>query len=829
MAIDFNKLNTGNTIDTITNPRDLFSALPHKESKYQYPRDVQSQVWKQWYEKRNDNNIVIKMNTGSGKTVVGLIMLKSSLNENKGPAVYIVPDNFLVEQVLNEAKSLGIRVTTDISSTAFTRGKEIFVCNIHKLVNGMSVFGVGERKIEIGTILIDDAHACIDSVESQYTIKISNTNIIYKKLLDIFLPSIKEQSEVKAKELEVSQPNTIALVPFWSWKNHLSEVTNILLENRDCNDLRFSLSLLKEHLTCCRCVISEKEIEVTPHNIPIERIASFEYAKRKIFMTATLVDDSILATHFNLGQEAISNVITPDTAGDIGDRMILIPQEVNPEITDDNLKEIYKALAEKVNVIIIVPSFYRAKYWEDVSDLVINNDNINEEIEKLKVTHIGLVILVNRYDGIDLPKDACRVLVIDNLPDSRRLIDQITESQLMGSSKVLNQKIQKIEQGMGRGVRSNDDYCVIFLMGKSLIQHLSSSEAIAKFSQATKAQFELSESLSEQLKDDSLQKIKEVVNYSLERDEGWISVSKSRLASLTYKQSDTNNFALSQREAYNLANINQYQKAASILNKAVLDIGENDKILKGYGKQILAEYINYTDEVEAQKVLLAAIGDNRNLLKPKEGIAYDRIKTVDEQANSLQSYLTQQYSQNSNQFIVDINAVLEDLIFRPETAPKFEEAIKKLAYFLGFEAQRPENEYNRGPDDLWSTGKQNYFIIECKNGVTNQTINKHDINQLNGSIAWFKKEYDFTSKYTPIMIHLGSVCEYGATPLEECVVMTSKNLETFKNNIHEFSLAIRDKFNQLDKIKELLTHYKLRDIDIVQNYTSTIKINNISS
>jgi len=94
--IDFNKLNTENTIDTLINPRDLFSALPHKNEKYQYPRDVQAQVWTRWYEKKDDKNIVLKMNTGSGKTVVGLLILKSSLNEKKAPAVYVVPDNFLV-------------------------------------------------------------------------------------------------------------------------------------------------------------------------------------------------------------------------------------------------------------------------------------------------------------------------------------------------------------------------------------------------------------------------------------------------------------------------------------------------------------------------------------------------------------------------------------------------------------------------------------------------------------------------------------------------------------------------------------------------------------
>ena len=48
--IDFSKLQTTNNVDTILDPRDLFSALPDKDTKYQYPRDVQSQVWNKWYD-----------------------------------------------------------------------------------------------------------------------------------------------------------------------------------------------------------------------------------------------------------------------------------------------------------------------------------------------------------------------------------------------------------------------------------------------------------------------------------------------------------------------------------------------------------------------------------------------------------------------------------------------------------------------------------------------------------------------------------------------------------------------------------------------------------
>lgn len=45
------------------------------------------------------------------------------------------------------------------------------------------------------------------------------------------------------------------------------------------------------------------------------------------------------------------------------------------------------------------------------------------------IIHVGLVVLVNKYDGIDLPNDACRIPVIDGLPDVRRKIDIIRQSQ----------------------------------------------------------------------------------------------------------------------------------------------------------------------------------------------------------------------------------------------------------------------------------------------------------------------------------------------------------------------------------------------------------------
>jgi hypothetical protein len=46
-------------------------------------------------------------------------------------------------------------------------------------------------------------------------------------------------------------------------------------------------------------------------------------------------------------------------------------------------------------------------------------DNVTEQIEKFKQSNSpDKLLLVSRYDGVDLPGDICRVMVIDKLPSS---------------------------------------------------------------------------------------------------------------------------------------------------------------------------------------------------------------------------------------------------------------------------------------------------------------------------------------------------------------------------------------------------------------------------
>ena len=57
----------------------------------------QAQVLEEWFKRRNtDRDIVIKLNTGGGKTLVGLLIAQSILNEHHEPVIYLSPTVQLV-------------------------------------------------------------------------------------------------------------------------------------------------------------------------------------------------------------------------------------------------------------------------------------------------------------------------------------------------------------------------------------------------------------------------------------------------------------------------------------------------------------------------------------------------------------------------------------------------------------------------------------------------------------------------------------------------------------------------------------------------------------
>lgn len=841
MAIDFSRLN-GSSRNAPIEPRDIFMSLPNKKKEYNYPRDVQTEVWNQWFESRSEKNTIIKMNTGSGKTTVGLTILQSCLNEGKGPAVYVVPDNYLVKQVCEEAERLGIKFTNVEDDYHFRNNNAIFVTNIHKLVNGKSVFGLRQNNnnIPIGSIVIDDVHACLDTIEHQCTISIPSSDGLYAQIIGIFnrFQSLNSSNTFFDITCETPDPCKYMTIPFWVWQNCCEEIRRLMKQNFSERDfVVFNLPLIEDIFKTCNCTISSRCVEITPKCIPISKIVEFERAQRRIFMSATLANDDIFASTLGLKENEI-NLITPEKADDIGERLILFPKHLNSQNDDKVVREKVVEIAHQYNCVVIVPSHERANFWREKENevnlqvLSVAEDNIYTGIAGLKNgDFIGLTILVNKYDGVDLPDNACGFLVIDGLPNIRSQFDVVSQSINYEDRRIIGEQIQKIEQGMGRGVRSNSDYCVIVFMGNNLADVIINQNGVDFFSNATKKQYELSKKLRDQLMETSptptIDEIFDLANHVINRDKDWVAASKSALSSVKYeKKICINRVALSKRKAFEMENAERYEDAFSIIEaekNANPVISDKEKAIL---LQLMAEYRNFSNPESAQEIQCAAYKLNNMISKPIRGIQqYNFLNYTGTQSLNILEY-TMDKKMSPNSFIIRVQSILDKLNFSEDTAHPFENALDELAFVIGFVGSRTENE--GGPDNLWSVGDSKYFVIECKNGVNKDisTISKKDCEQLLSSIQWFENNYNkHGCTCVPILIHRSVEFEKHASPNPNMRIMTEQLLEKLKSAVSKFSACIAQPeiWGDAQKIQKIINQSCLDSDSIIKEYTISPK------
>lgn len=800
---------------TITDPRDLFNALPEKASNLVYLRGPQDQVLAAWDQRRDERDVVIKMNTGGGKTLVGLLVARSWLNEGVSPVAYLVPDDFLVAQVLKEGARLGIQCVAGPEDAAYQQGRAVLVGTFAKLFNGFSVFGVGGSvsklaRFALDGIVIDDAHACVARADQAFRLRVDSNQDAYGALLDLFRDDLRQQSVNGLKDLEAGRYTAIQEVPFWAWQDKHEQVLDILHPLSSQEPLKWAWPLLADCLALCTAVITSDAFEVQSPIHPTDVLTGFSQAQRRVYLTATLADDSVLVRHFGADPESVGNPVFPSSAGDIGDRMILAPQNLCPKASEESVRDYVAGLAKDRNVVVIVPSHARANWWQPVARLVLDKTNIHQGVEQLRQNPaLGLAVLVNRYDGIDLPGDACRILVLDGLPEAMDGIERLEQAQLQGSVGMLARQIQRLEQGMGRATRSNEDHCVVLLLGARLTERLNNAQARGLFSPATRAQLDLADAVAAQISVTALDDLTELMHQCLDRDKEWVKYSRGVLAQIRYDAPVIGEEAKAERLAFEAARRGDMSEAKTQQKQAIKALMNKDGARQALLTQRLAAYEHGISRSDAQATQKTANKANLRLLRPLTGIEYSRlVKAAQPQAEQASSWLTNQYA-TGNELIVGIRALIQDLDWGPRTK-QFEQAMADLGTHLGLKAQRPDEDFGQGPDDLWALPTAEFLVIETKSGAHfGHPVKKDDAKQLSNSMDWFKERF-LGSRATPVLIHPDARFEKAAGIPEGCRVIDAEHLERLHQVLLTFAtqLATDNAFRDPKRVATALSDAK---------------------
>lgn len=829
-GFNFGKLTAGTAIRAITEPTALFDALPNKEAGYGYLRAVQGAVLDAWYPRRAETDLVIKTNTGGGKTIVGLLMLQSSLHEGVGPALYVAPDSHLADRVEEEARALGLAVVTDPEHHKFTSREAICVTTMQILMNAKTRFGIEgsaiRQPISVGTIVIDDAHAALATAEEAARLAIPAKHETYKPLLDLFEEELKAQGLNAYLDIRDGDRSAVLRVPFWAWIERQEQVLAIMRPHRATSDFEWSWPVMSDLLAICEVTVSAEEIEVKPPCTPVEKFPSFAEAKRRIYMTATLADDGLLVTHFDANPESVASSIVPDTASDLGDRLVLAPQELNPSIKVGEIRELAVSVAQDHNVVVLVPSWRLANEWAKFADTTVSKpDDISSAVADLRARHIGLVVIVGRYDGIDLPDDACRLLVIDSLPFAYTGSERREAIALRDSEAMVARQLQRLEQGIGRGVRSRDDRCAVVLIGPRLTQLVARADVADRLSPATRAQLQLSRTIASDLDGATVEDVEGVVRQVIGGDADFRTLSREALLGIKYDSGAVSDVSRHLRAAYNSARVGRYEEAAGHASRAVdAAVAGGDKRLAGWLGETHASYLGHVNGVAAQLVLDQASRNNPAVLTPLAGIDYERLGQNDDQAQQARSFLSSTYGSGA-ELIVGMDALITDLAWDPVRTDEAEDALASLGQHLGFLAQQPERDFKIGSDVMWSIGNRRYVVIEAKTGATASVIWKKDINQLAGSINWCQGEYGADAAVIPLVVHPSHIVERAGTPPPNGRSINRADMKELKKALKRFARALAqdDGFKDAGAIGAQLSALNLLADSFFQTFTRRTK------
>ena len=822
----------------LTDPLEIYKNLDLTASVSEL-RPAQEEVLTKWYKDLYEQkDVILKLHTGEGKTLVGLLMLLSRLNKGLGPCVYVSPNKQLAEQASADAKKFGIPhllVSEGELPSEFLESKKLMITHVHKVFNGLTHFGLDNRAIKVGTFVLDDSHACIDAIRTSFTIQIKRIEPLFNILLKMFETVLRWQGEGSFFAIE-SNPyaSDLLTVPYWSWIENCDEVLRQLMEYEEEGYIKFALPLLKDKLRYCTMYVTGRCIEIVPYYPLIERYTSFTQAKQRILMSATTQEDSFFVRGLGLSAEAVQNPLTSQLRHWSGEKMIIFPSVIDECLNLEIIRQcVGNGLFGKSKCTVLVPSYRAADDYNKRGCITPSKeDDIKSALSSLRAgTQIAPTVFTNRYDGIDLADDMCRVLILDSLPAFSSLAE-LYEQQCRTTSDMINIKIaQKIEQGLGRSVRGERDYTTIIITGANLVKFMKSPETRKYFSDQTNMQIKIGEDIAKESsseKDETkpLKPIHDLMKLCLKRDEGWKMYYKSTMDSMPITKAEHPLLdRLVKERAADLAFMKKDWAEVIRIYREIANSLSNDTLEQGWYLQELAKYMCHSSTTEALKTQKSAYSHNQYLLTV-ETVNYKKVDMLDDiSLKNIKAYIGKYSDYASLKLSVD--EVLSNLSMGGGSK-KFEGALQQVGQLLGFRSQRPDNEFKKGPDNLWAMPNNEYVVFECKNEVelNRDSISKSEAGQMEMHCGWFEEEYGADTKVSYIWIHPTNKLSSEANLTHSIKVMTPVKLDLFKKHLLAYVMEF-SKYNLSsvteESINEFLLNNKLTPKDLKTFYNEPIK------
>jgi hypothetical protein len=515
-------------------PEAIFRRAPKGASSFADLWRGQTDALRRWHsDLRAKSDILISLNTGAGKTVVGLLIAESLINEGLERVVYACGTIDLVRQTENEAKRLGLsptlRMQQNFTDDRYETGQAFCVTTYRALYQPYSSF---RKALRPAAIIFDDAHTSEGYLRDAFTLLIEKRKYpdAFNELIRLLAPAFQDIGRREAFNGVVADDisaSTLLVPPFYVHQKAdvIAAILKPLKADKTNTDIVFKWGTLADHIRHCAITITHGAIELSPPFLPITTLPYFQDdGTRRVYLSATISYKSDLIRC--CGREIPNeDIIAPKNDAGEGERLVLFSKYLKE---DELAKKLVPAVAKDRKVVISVPSYTAAKRWSNIA-VPPKVEDFSTALTTFRQQKKGGFVLVFRLDGIDLPDDVCRIMVMDGLPTGATQLERFQWQMLHMRNAFAAKLASRITQVFGRINRGTRDYSIHLIEGRAINTWLSTERNLALLSPLLRSQIQLGHALQEQLEIHDVPTVTGIIEQVLNRDEQWLRIYRSEI------------------------------------------------------------------------------------------------------------------------------------------------------------------------------------------------------------------------------------------------------------------------------------------------------------
>ena len=516
-------------------PDELLRDLPRRKIPDVLPH--QREIMRSYTDTSLDvSDVALQLPTGSGKTLVGLLIGEWRRRRNQERVVYLCTTRQLVNQVVEQAEEkyglsvygfTGSKKEYEPSAKAGYRSADRIAITTYS-----SLFNTDPFFDEADVVIIDDIHAGEGYISGLWSVLVDRNltehRPLHAALRNVLRPHLDPTtySRLDGQWDTPSDRRWVDKLSTPEFAQLRQEIVEVLDAHVPHLNLRHPWSMIREQLHACQFFFSSREILIRPLVPPTWLHGPFSNATQRIYMSATLGAGGDLERM--TGRYPIKRLPVPkgwDRQG-VGRRFFIFP--------DMSLKEeeaiVFRRqlMKDAGRSLVLVPSdSMRDEIAKDVSDKlgfdIFYADDIEGSKKPFTQKQAAVALVANRYDGIDFPGDECRLLFIEGLPRATNLQERFLMAR-MGATILFNERIQtRILQAIGRCTRSLEDFSSVVVSGEELPEYLTDIQRMKFLHPELQAELSFG---AQQSRDTSMQDMVENFRLFLDNGKEWEEVNQ---------------------------------------------------------------------------------------------------------------------------------------------------------------------------------------------------------------------------------------------------------------------------------------------------------------